>query len=289
MGRTFLDIDMARAADLLGMDRRQAEMFRDLGRGHFVALGPAVSRRPLPIVIGAVETSPRSTSPKLTKLPNTPEDARDLILEACSERGAPDSPASYAAASADSRPSRTAFQPETPAGDGSPDVAACRRRGGTRDAYRRRDAWHSRRSGCRFPFRCSALPGFPRALPYQPGTRRASGAPSVPPQARRCACLRGPTDGSGRRLAAGARPVGRPNRRHPGRFPDRGASCRYRQAMPFGCNVGARLWQPFAKPRTAAADLFRGAGTADRNHGFPRRPHRRSFPDLGCEDIRFLH
>ncbi len=25
MGRTFLDIDMARAADLLGMDRRQAE------------------------------------------------------------------------------------------------------------------------------------------------------------------------------------------------------------------------------------------------------------------------
>ena len=30
MGRTFLDIDMARAADLLGMERRQAEMFRDL-------------------------------------------------------------------------------------------------------------------------------------------------------------------------------------------------------------------------------------------------------------------
>ena len=48
MGRTFLDIDMARAADLLGMERRQAEMFRDLKRGHFVALGPAVSRRPLP-------------------------------------------------------------------------------------------------------------------------------------------------------------------------------------------------------------------------------------------------
>lgn len=49
MGRTFLDIDMARAADLLGMDRRQAEMFRDLKRGNFVALGPALSRRPLPI------------------------------------------------------------------------------------------------------------------------------------------------------------------------------------------------------------------------------------------------
>lgn len=80
MGRTFLDIDMARAADLLGMDRRQAEQFRDLARGHFVALGPAVSRRPLPIVIGPVETSARSTSPKLTPLPEAPEDAADLIF-----------------------------------------------------------------------------------------------------------------------------------------------------------------------------------------------------------------
>jgi DNA helicase HerA-like ATPase len=80
MGRTFLDIDMARAADLLGMERRQAEMFRDLARGHFVALGPAISRRPLPVTIGAVETSARSVSPKLTPLPETTEDARDLIF-----------------------------------------------------------------------------------------------------------------------------------------------------------------------------------------------------------------
>ena len=80
MGRTFLDIDMARAADLLGMDRRQAEMFRDLARGNFVALGPALSRRPLPITIGPVETSARSASPKLMPLPEAPEDARDLIF-----------------------------------------------------------------------------------------------------------------------------------------------------------------------------------------------------------------
>jgi len=80
MGRTFLDIDMARAADLLGMDRRQAEMFRDLNRGHFVALGPALSRRPLPLVIGDVETSPRSQSPRLTPLPEAPLDARELIF-----------------------------------------------------------------------------------------------------------------------------------------------------------------------------------------------------------------
>jgi hypothetical protein len=62
------------------MDRRQAEMFRDLARGHFVALGPALSRRPLPLTIGSVETSARSTSPKLTPLPAAPEDARDLIF-----------------------------------------------------------------------------------------------------------------------------------------------------------------------------------------------------------------
>src|SRR5690606_26139409 len=80
MGRTFLDIDMARAADLLGMERRQAEQFRDLARGKFVALGPAISRRPLPVTIGTVETAPRSTSPKLTPLPEAPLDAADLIF-----------------------------------------------------------------------------------------------------------------------------------------------------------------------------------------------------------------
>lgn len=82
MGRTFLDIDMARASDLLGMERKQAEMFRDLKRGHFIALGPAISNRPFPIVIGAVETSPRATSPKLMPLPETPPaDAADLIFK----------------------------------------------------------------------------------------------------------------------------------------------------------------------------------------------------------------
>ncbi|SEQ15541.1 hypothetical protein SAMN05428969_2224 [Devosia sp. YR412] len=81
MGRTFLDIDMARAADLLGMEKRTAEQFRDLARGHFIALGPAISRRPLPVTIGAVETSARSTSPKLTPF-EAPVDAADLIFTA---------------------------------------------------------------------------------------------------------------------------------------------------------------------------------------------------------------
>lgn len=80
MGRTFLDIDMARAADLLGMDRRQAEMFRDLARGHFVALGPALSRRPLALVIGDVETQAQSTNPRLEPLPEGPTGRRSVDL-----------------------------------------------------------------------------------------------------------------------------------------------------------------------------------------------------------------
>ncbi len=72
MGRTFLDIDMARAADLLGMERRQAEAIRDLARGSFLALGPAISRRPIAVRIGPVDTSARSGSPVLTPLPQAP-------------------------------------------------------------------------------------------------------------------------------------------------------------------------------------------------------------------------
>jgi len=83
MGRTFLDIDMARAADLLGMERRQAERFRDLERGSFIGLGPAISRRPVAIRIGAVVTESRGAGPSLTPLPVTaPEAARELILAA---------------------------------------------------------------------------------------------------------------------------------------------------------------------------------------------------------------
>jgi len=83
MGRTFLDIDMARAADLLGMERRQAEAFRDLERGQFMALGPALSRRPLGLRIGPTETSPRNATPRLMPLPEAGlEDARAIILAA---------------------------------------------------------------------------------------------------------------------------------------------------------------------------------------------------------------
>ncbi len=80
MGRTFLDIDMARAADLLGLERRQAETFRDLPRGRFVALGPALSRRPLTIVVGATETVSRSVPLGLLPLPDATDERHSLIL-----------------------------------------------------------------------------------------------------------------------------------------------------------------------------------------------------------------
>jgi hypothetical protein len=82
MGRTFLDIDMARAADLLGMERRQAEQIRDLERGHFLALGPAISRRPASVRIGAVRTSSRGASHSLLPLPATPAEEMQALLHA---------------------------------------------------------------------------------------------------------------------------------------------------------------------------------------------------------------
>ena len=92
MGRTFLDIDMARAADLLGMDRRQAEQIRDLARGHFLALGPAVSRRPISVRIGDVRTSARSSSPKLVPLPTAANEDVQSILFAPADLQTPPPP-----------------------------------------------------------------------------------------------------------------------------------------------------------------------------------------------------
>ena len=91
MGRTFLDIDMARAADLLGMERRQAEAIRDLDRGSFLALGPAITRRPVAVRIGPVRTSARSGSPILTPLPaaGSAEEVKDLLFAPAEDEPAP--------------------------------------------------------------------------------------------------------------------------------------------------------------------------------------------------------
>lgn len=82
MGRTFLDIDMVRAADLLGMERRQAEQIRDLERGHFLGLGPAISRRPVSVKIGSVQTRAKSTIAGLTPPPVATGEDMTAILHA---------------------------------------------------------------------------------------------------------------------------------------------------------------------------------------------------------------
>lgn len=93
MGRTFLDIDMARAADLLGMERRQAEQIRDLERGHFLGLGPAISRRPVAVRIGAVQTGTRAVAHGLAPLPEVPrEDLHALLHSPWEEEAARELP-----------------------------------------------------------------------------------------------------------------------------------------------------------------------------------------------------
>ena len=104
MGRTFLDIDMARAADLLGMERRQAEAIRDLPRGTFLALGPAISRRPLSVAIGEVETRARSMSPQLVPLPTSPVEGLQGLLFDVEEDGSRVTPGKTALRSDHSAP-----------------------------------------------------------------------------------------------------------------------------------------------------------------------------------------
>jgi uncharacterized protein len=109
-------------------------MFRDLARGRFVALGPAVSRRPLPIEIGTVETAARSTSPKLMPLPDTaPEAAADLIftpgpeeLRAPPRRHTPPAPTPTADILSQLTASRPQPQPEKPE-EALPEVDAAER------------------------------------------------------------------------------------------------------------------------------------------------------------------
>ncbi len=98
MGRTFLDIDMVRAADLLGMERRQAERIRELERGYFLALGPAISRRPVAVKIGPVKSGKKDDVGGLMPMPaQGPADmeallTQDLAAEAAKANPAPPPP-----------------------------------------------------------------------------------------------------------------------------------------------------------------------------------------------------
>ncbi|MDB5688462.1 MAG: hypothetical protein JWL91_338 [Sphingomonas bacterium] len=81
MGRTFLDIDIARAADLLGLRPQQAEQIRDLARGEFLGLGPAISRKPLKVTIGSVMTQPKTGNASgLVPLPSVSADEMQGLM-----------------------------------------------------------------------------------------------------------------------------------------------------------------------------------------------------------------
>lgn len=91
LGRTFLDIDISRAVDLLGIRGAQAEDIRNLNRGEFLGLGPAIARRPMKVKIGAVQTQGRAGAEKgLTALPSmTAEEMQALLLADEEEQAAP--------------------------------------------------------------------------------------------------------------------------------------------------------------------------------------------------------
>lgn len=124
MGRTFLDIDMARAADLLGMERRQAEQIRDLSAGQFLGLGPAISRRPVAVRIGAVRTGPQKLVQSLAPPPTASPDALHALLHSglhLEEEAASAPPVAPAAPEAGELLERIAATPIDPAAEPDPE------------------------------------------------------------------------------------------------------------------------------------------------------------------------
>jgi hypothetical protein len=76
VGRTGLDIDVARAADELGMTKTVATTaLRNLRPGEFFAYGPALSQAPERTIIGPVTTTHPKTGGRLLAAPPPPSDA----------------------------------------------------------------------------------------------------------------------------------------------------------------------------------------------------------------------
>lgn len=84
VGRTFLDIDIARAAEALGINRADSEEVRNLARGEFIGLGPAIARRRLKVKVGSVMTQGKAGVEKgITPLPSLrPEEMAAALLAA---------------------------------------------------------------------------------------------------------------------------------------------------------------------------------------------------------------
>lgn len=81
MGRTFYDNDMVRAADLLGMSKRDASQIGDLNRGEFIGVGSAIARRALKVRIGTTMTASPNAPPAITPLPTLTAGAVESIFD----------------------------------------------------------------------------------------------------------------------------------------------------------------------------------------------------------------
>lgn len=85
IGRTFLDIDRDRAADILGVARAGRAEFdatiRNLAPGQFYLLGPAVSTSPILSTVGPVQTTHPEVGAgmKATGVTPTPEQVKSLL------------------------------------------------------------------------------------------------------------------------------------------------------------------------------------------------------------------
>ena len=84
IGRTGLDIDMARAGDALGMSARNRSVLRQMNPGEFYAFGPALAdgRGVRRVQIGSVDTTHPTTGQRLGAAPPPPpEHIRALLSE----------------------------------------------------------------------------------------------------------------------------------------------------------------------------------------------------------------
>ena len=190
-------------------------MFRDLERGHFVALGPALSRRPLPVRIGDVETSGAQRSVQAhaaardspRKRPATsssrPARTKSCPADATPAAAPPPPPATndLLAQLARSRP---------PAAEPPPSMTE-ESKAEREAAARQHPARDPGRSGSCVPHRCGSLSGLPGPLPHPPRGRRAAESAGLPPplgggpRRRRCGHRRGLRMGPRHDLRGGSR------------------------------------------------------------------------------------
>jgi len=81
IGRTFLDIDMERSADLIGIAKKEAMQFRALNKGEFLGLGPAIARQSVTVKVGECITAGKAGAQGLVPLPSmSAEQMQSLVL-----------------------------------------------------------------------------------------------------------------------------------------------------------------------------------------------------------------